>query len=74
MPASGIEAKKRQKGMVVMLVIVFMFLCFLAGGTYLVVVTNECRLMKKEIDSIKAFYLSQAGIEYGLWQIKKQNP
>ena len=66
--------KKREKGAVIIFALIFIFVCMVAGGSYLAVVTNECRQAKKEIESIKAFYLAEVGIEYGIWKVKQGNP
>ncbi len=68
------RAEQTKKGMIIIFAIIFMFLCFLAGGTYFAIITNECKLVDKEINSIKSFYLAEAGIRYGLWKIKQANP
>lgn len=68
------NSKKREKGVIIIFALIFIFICTMAGGSYLAVVTNECLQVEKEIESIKAFYLAEAGIEYGIWKIKKANP
>ena len=68
------KPRKREKGAIIIFALIFIVVCMLAGGSYLVVITNECRQAEKEIKSIKSFYLAEGGIEYGIWKLKKDNP
>ena len=68
----GRESRKR--GAVIVLAVIFMLFCFLAGGAYVFVVNNESDLMKKEIDAIRALYQAECGLQYGLFKVKKDTP
>ena len=46
-------------------------LCF---NFYCCLYAGRRQLFGKEIKSIKSFYLAEAGIEYGIWKLKDDNP
>lgn len=66
--------RQRQKGGILFLVLLFMISTSIGVGSLLYLVTEHCGQAKKEIESVKAFYLAETGIQRGMYRIKEETP
>ncbi len=58
-----------KKGMVLGLVLVFMFLLVAIATGFVTLANNEVRVARKQRDSLKAFFLAEAAVEKALFEL-----
>jgi len=64
---------KTNEGFVILTVLIFMTISLIGGGAYLYLVTGETNLNKGQVNSAKAYYLAETGIERAIYEIKNGN-
>jgi hypothetical protein len=62
-----------RKGFVLIVAMTFLSLLFMGGSSYLYMVTNEAKHTERQVDTQKAFFLAEAGIERAVWRVKTNN-
>lgn len=58
-----------KSGSAVILGLIFTVFLSISAAGYLSLVMNEYRIMKRYTNMVDAFYLAEAGTEYGIWQL-----
>jgi hypothetical protein len=64
---------KLRKGSVLITAMIFVVVSLIGAGAYMTTSVNEVSLCKKQADSIKAFFLAEAGVERALRDIADGN-
>jgi len=62
-----------KKGFALIVTMVFLSLLLMGGSSYLYMTTSESKGTMKQIDTEKAFFLANSGIEKAVWRIKNNN-
>ena len=62
-----------KKGFALIVAMTFLGVLFIGGSSYLYVVTNEARYTERQLDTQKAFFLAEAGVERAIWRVKNDN-
>ncbi|MFZ2148051.1 MAG: hypothetical protein WAV28_12600 [Sedimentisphaerales bacterium] len=65
-----IRTSKSEKGIALVAVIIFAFIFILVGFSMLSLANTEILMTQKELNSTKAFYAAEAGIEHGVVKLK----
>ncbi len=65
-----IKTSKSEKGIALVAVITFALIFVLVGFSMLSLANTEILMTQKELNSTKAFYAAEAGIEYGVVKLK----
>jgi len=65
-----IRTSKSEKGIALVAVIIFALIFILVGFSMLSLANTEILMTQKELNSTKAFYAAEAGIEYGVVKLK----
>lgn len=60
-----------KKGLVLSLVLIFLLILVLIATTFIVLANNEIRIARQQTDSLKAFFLAEAGIEKALFELPR---
>lgn len=58
-----------KKGFILSLVLIFLLILVLIATTFIVLTNNEIRIARQQTDSLRAFYLAEAGIEKALFEL-----
>ncbi len=59
------------KGTAMIAALIFLLISAIATSSYLVLVTNEGRMTDQLNDSVRAFYLAEAGVEQAIYQLSQ---
>lgn len=63
-----------KKGFILNFVLIFMAILVVAATSFIILTNNEIRAVRQQTDSLKAFFLAEAGIEKCLFKLtKKEN-
>jgi len=62
-----------KKGFALIVTMAFLSLLFMGGSSYLYMAAGESRHAERQIDTQKAFFLANSGIERAVWRIKNDN-
>lgn len=65
--------RKNTQGSAIILVSIMSVVLTLSVGGYLWLTTGQSRIINRYTNTIKAFYLAEAGVEYGIWALQNKN-
>lgn len=60
-----------EKGVVLIIVLIFTILLVIMAGVLLFLMTSQARLASQQIQRNKAYYVAEAGLQHGLERLRK---
>lgn len=63
----------RKKGFALIVAMTFLSVLFIGGSSYLYMTTNEAKYTERQVDTQKAFFLADSGVERAIWRVKNNN-
>ncbi|MFA4990957.1 MAG: pilus assembly PilX N-terminal domain-containing protein [Candidatus Omnitrophota bacterium] len=64
---------KRKKGFVLIVAMSFLTMLLVGGSSYVYMVTTEAKAAERQVNTEKAFFLAEAGMEKAVWRIKNDS-